>query len=78
MRDLNAMAEALRNVWMQGHGIARRLPACPKGFTWFAGAVRLNGQAVMDLMADGWLFTEYRPDEAKASGVPAWMIEGEF
>lgn len=60
MRDLNLMGEALRNVWMHGQGIAQRLPACPKGFTWFAGTVRLNGQAVMDLFADGLLFVRLR------------------
>lgn len=74
MRDMNEMAETLRAVWQHGQGIARRLPACPKGFTWFAGDKRLNGQAVSDLMADGWLFTTYRPDQAQAAGYPSWMV----
>lgn len=75
MRDITLMADTLRSVWMHGEGRAECLPACPRGVVWVAGDRRLNGQAVADLLADGWLERYPGATHAQAAGCPAWMVE---
>jgi hypothetical protein len=55
MRDIDTMAATMRRVHDSGAGSAHRLQACPHAFVWLAGSAALNGQAVSDLIADGWL-----------------------
>ena len=55
MRDVDMMAATMRRIHDSGAGFAHRLQACPHAFVWLAGSAALNGQAVSDLIADGWL-----------------------
>ena len=55
MRDPALMADTLRVIRDQGGGAARRLQHGPRDFGWYAGQQRLNGQALHDLIDDGWL-----------------------
>lgn len=56
MRDLILLAATLRAIRRSGG--ANRAPAGQSGYAWLAGSAPLNGQAVQDLIEDGWLILE--------------------
>jgi hypothetical protein len=64
MRDVDMMAATMRRIQGRGGGFAHQLQARPGAFVWLAGSVALNGQAVSDLIADGWLFIRAGTDHA--------------
>jgi hypothetical protein len=70
MRDLVLLAATLHKIRQQGCGVARPLPDCPHGFAWYAGSSRLNGQAMSDLIEDGWLVCATGTDHAI---IDAWL-----
>jgi hypothetical protein len=73
MRDVDMMAVTMRRIRGCGGGFAHRLQACPRAFVWLAGCAPLNGQAVSDLIADGWLSNSAGTDHAH---VVAWPLFG--
>ncbi len=75
MRDIPRLAATLRQIAAEG-GLARRLSARPRGFTWCAGPTVLNGQAVSDLIADGWLSDPEGTDHSHIVAFPSWLSEG--
>lgn len=55
MRDPELMADTLRLIRQNG-GVATMLRSSSSELRrWHAGDVRLNGQAVTDLLNDGWI-----------------------
>ncbi len=75
MRDIDLMAATMRRMHDSGVGCAYRLQTCPHAFVWLAGSAVLNGQAVSDLIADGWLSHASRTDHAHI--VPWLQFTGE-
>jgi hypothetical protein len=67
MRDPSLILETIVHIAAAG-GFATRLPAFPRGAAWFAATLPLNGQAVADLLADGWLSP---PDSAGRAALDA-------
>ena len=70
MRDISLLTATLCQIRDNGAGFARRVQASPHGFVWYAGAVRLNGQAVADLIGDGWLSPSDGTDHTTSSPFP--------
>jgi hypothetical protein len=75
MRDIDMMAATMRRIHDSGAGCAHRLQACPHAFVWLAGSAALNGQAVSDLIADGWLSSPARTDHAHIVAWPPFAGE---
>ena len=75
MRDIDMMAATMRRIHDCGAGYTRRLQACPHAFVWLAGNAALNGQAVSDLIADGWLSSPARTDHAHIVAWPPFAGE---
>ena len=75
MRDIPLLAVTLCEIAAEG-GFARRLAARPRGFAWFAGSTALSGQAVSDLIADGWLSGPEGTDHTHIVALPPWAPEG--
>jgi hypothetical protein len=75
MRDVDMMAAAMRRIQGCGGGFAHRLQACPRAFVWLAGSAALNGQAVSDLIADGWLSNPAGTDHAHIVARPPFAGE---
>src|SRR5580700_7263579 len=75
MRDIDMMAATMRRIQGRGGGFAHRLQACPRAFVWLAGSVQLNGQAVSDLIADGWLSNPAGTDHAHIVARPPFAGE---
>jgi hypothetical protein len=71
VRDIDTMAVTMRSINGCGSGFARRLQARPRAFVWLARSVALNGQAVSDLIADGWLSNPAGTDHAH---IVAWPL----
>ena len=69
MRDIELLTRTLHGIDDDGAGIATQHTATPRGFTWHAGTIVLNRQAVADLIADGWL--AFLNDVTKAR-IGAW------
>ncbi|SPE35604.1 hypothetical protein SBBP1_870006 [Burkholderiales bacterium] len=74
MRDIDTMAAMMRRVRYSGAGSAHRLQTSTHAFAWLAGSAALNGQAVSDLIADGWLSNPTRTDHAH---IVAWPLTQE-
>ncbi len=75
MRDIDMMAATMRRIHDSGAGCAHRLQACPHAFVWLAGSAALNGQAVSDLIAEGWLSNPARTDHAHIVAWPPFAGE---
>jgi len=71
MRDMDMMAATMRRILGCGGGFAHRCQARSRAFVWLAGSVALNGQAVNDLIADGWLSNPAGTDHAH---IVAWPL----
>jgi hypothetical protein len=69
MRDVDMMAATMRRIHDRGAGCAHRIRARPPAFVWLARSAALNGQAVSDLIADGWLSN---PAGAAHAHIVAW------
>lgn len=54
MRDIKLLSETARAIWNNG-GSVRGVRTGASGVEIYAGDKRLNTQAVIDLLADGWL-----------------------
>lgn len=72
MRDLALLIRTLHAMRDDGAGWARRLRISPRRFAWFAGQVALDGQAMHDLMDDGWLNHTPETDHAHIAEWPAF------
>ena len=55
MRDLVLLRFTLRAMRELGQGAARSVQVAPHRLVWHAGPQPLNGQAVHDLITDGWV-----------------------
>ncbi len=75
MRDMDMMAATMRRILGRGGGCAHRCQARPRAFVWLAGSVALNGQAVSDLIADGWLSNPAGADHAHIVARPPFAGE---
>jgi len=75
MRDIDMMAATMCCIHDSGAGCAYRLQTCPHAFVWLAGSAALNGQAVSDLIADGWLSNSARADHVHMVAWPPFADE---
>jgi hypothetical protein len=75
MRDIERMARTRHSIRKSGRGLARRIETSPHGFIWFAGNSMLNGQAVSDLIANGWLFNPAGTDHTHILAWPRFAGE---
>lgn len=67
MRDPALLAATLCTI--RRAGVATRATAEHSGQTWLAGLALLNGQAIQDLLEDGWL---QRHREGDCLFIDAW------
>ena len=67
MRDPALLAATLCTICRAG--VATRATAEQSGHTWLAGSALLNGQAIQDLLEDGWL---QRQREGDCLFIDAW------
>jgi hypothetical protein len=55
MRDLAVLAQTIQQIRNTGLGKAYRIELPMQRYAWQSGKTTLNTQAVVDLIADGWL-----------------------
>ena len=70
MRDLKLVAFTLLAMRQRGGGAAQLVQDGRPAPGWCAGAQPLNGQAVRDLLSDGWLYP-VRADSGEVR-IDAW------
>lgn len=56
MRDIKLLTQTARAIWGNGK-LVRRIRTGASGAAFYAGDKLLNGQAVDDLVNDGWLIS---------------------
>ena len=75
MRDVDMMAATMRRIHDSGAALLTGFKHARDAFVWLAGSAALNGQAVSDLIADGWLSNPARTDHAHIVARPPFAGE---
>lgn len=71
MRDIALLRFTLRAMRELGNNEARLVRVTRNHHAWYAGPQPLNGQAVQDLIADGWV---KRLDNGRTLTIDAWPL----
>ena len=72
MRDLALLRFTLQAIRDLGEGVARVVQIGHGDRAWYAGPQPLNGQALQDLLADGWLQQDAKAGTLRLDAWPSF------